>query len=1068
MAPSHSVAGFFMLRTPALPWNAVEEWSQNLSAARTLEEGGDVESAVRRDVALLRERLRTLVKRPEIRAALYIASPHLSARLDPWLDGDDSEEACRVEPAVVRYFVRMAGRATPFGLFAGTSVGGVGPRLSLGVPPAAAHVRHTRLDAEYVFNLAERVSEMPALRNAVRFQPTAAAYDVAGCLRYYEPYRSRQDRRFRLVDVEPSAYLRVALDRAREGGGATMREIAVSICSSFGDVALADAVTYVEALIDAKLLWDTSPPAVTSVDPALDLVETLSASAAGAPLAVAVRAVLSDIEATNALQPHEQLPRYERIVSRLSSLCTEVDSARVLRVDLWKPGAATTISHAVVNDVRRHLELLARISSPPRSAAMRTFVREFERRYHGSEVPLLQALDEESGIGFDADGGSTADASSLLDEIPFRPLSDRTVDWSRRTSWLFERLTDVLHLRAKELVVSSADVEALSTEPSAQLPAGFSVLATIAAASADAANRGDYRIHLRKAFGPSSAKLLGRFCGGDSELHAQVRAALKREEAADPDAIHAEVVHLPHPHAANTICRPVLRDYEIPLFSRSGAPEDRHIALSDLFVSVDCGMVVLRSARHQRRVVPHLTCAHAFRKSSVGLYRFLAGLEEQSSWSELAFTWGPFASAPYLPRVVHDRCVLALEQWTIPGEVLRGVHALPAPLAFRALQDLRARLELPRFVVAADGDNALPVDFENVLSLQSWVKAAKQAPNAVLSELFPEPNELVAGGPEGGFYHELVIPFVREHTIGGAPCNSGLHVVSTYDSRRRNYPGSRWLYVKAYCGVATADRVLASLIAPFVAAARAERAIDRWFFVRHADPRWHVRVRLRGDASRLWKEVAPRLLTRLAEAGDLIQSVAVDTYDREEERYGGDEALDIAEQIFEADSDAALAIIERYGRNVEARWRLVLCGMDALLDDFGFTLEQKKETVCACRSSLLSRFRSDQLFRQRLGERYRSLRPAIGALLGTSSRASMAGADAIRARSQAVLRPLARLRELEDAGCLGLPRVVIAESYLHMWANRLFRSATNAQELVLYDFLHRFYAGCIGRERGGR
>ena len=41
----------------------------------------------------------------------------------------------------------------------------------------------------------------------------------------------------------------------------------------------------------------------------------------------------------------------------------------------------------------------------------------------------------------------------------------------------------------------------------------------------------------------------------------------------------------------------------------------------------------------------------------------------------------------------------------------------------------------------------------------------------------------------------------------------------------------------------------------------------------------------------------------------------------------------------------------------------------------------------------------------------------------------------------------------------------LAGSYVHMHLNRLFRSAANAQEMVLYDYLARTYDSRMAREK---
>ena len=85
--------------------------------------------------------------------------------------------------------------------------------------------------------------------------------------------------------------------------------------------------------------------------------------------------------------------------------------------------------------------------------------------------------------------------------------------------------------------------------------------------------------------GPSGARLFGRFCHGDSALQSAVEEHLRAEEALDPEAIFAEIVHLPRSRDVNVAARPVLRGYEIPCLGQSGAPGDRQIPLADLTVS---------------------------------------------------------------------------------------------------------------------------------------------------------------------------------------------------------------------------------------------------------------------------------------------------------------------------------------------------------------------------------------------------------------------------------------------------------------------------------------------------
>ncbi|CAM5669462.1 hypothetical protein SANTM175S_05676 [Streptomyces antimycoticus] len=86
-------------------------------------------------------------------------------------------------------------------------------------------------------------------------------------------------------------------------------------------------------------------------------------------------------------------------------------------------------------------------------------------------------------------------------------------------------------------------------------------------------------------------------------------------------------------------------------------------------------------------------------------------------------------------------------------------------------------------------------------------------------------------------------------------------------------------------------------------------AVDRWFFIRYADPAGaHLRLRFHGDPATLHGELLPGVLDWVEQLRDLRLAGAfiIDGYEPETHRYGGHEALDAAETVFHHDSVAAL------------------------------------------------------------------------------------------------------------------------------------------------------------------
>ena len=374
-------------------------------------------------------------------------------------------------------------------------------------------------------------------------------------------------------------------------------------------------------------------------------------------------------------------------------------------------------------------------------------------------MPLAQVLDEETGIGFPAPGQARTDGAPLLAGLPLRAGAGRAESWTRRDAFLCRRLTTALAAGLDEISIDAAEADDLRGGDDLPLPEAFEVVAAIVAPSPDAVRTGAYQVLIGSVSGPSGARLLGRFCHADDDLNELVRDHLRAEERARPGCVFAEVVHLPQGRTGNILSRPVLRDYEIPYLGRSGAPASRQLPVSDLLVSVQGERVVLRSRALGREVIPRLTAAHNFALGGLGTYRFLCALQHQGVNPGVMWDWGPLRDAPFLPRVVSGQAVLSRATWNLRGSEL-AAFALPGgPRQFAAVQELRARLGLPRYVALADSDNELAADLDNVLCVEALAHQVRHRASISLLELLPGPDQLCAAGPEGRFTHQVIVPF---------------------------------------------------------------------------------------------------------------------------------------------------------------------------------------------------------------------------------------------------------------------------------------------------------------------
>jgi len=1082
-------SGFFALRTPLLPFDELLGWSEGLDAPAPLGDPAQLSEVLARDRLLLRDRLYAIFSHPAAREALFIAAPDLEEFFDIWVHEPDSKRGQRIELALVRYFLRMAGRATPFGLFAGCSVGSIADETRLVIDGQEKCRRHTRLDMDYLSVLAEELGREPALKKTLIYYPNSSLYRISRRVRYVESRFKDKRRTYHLVSVEDTDALSTTLALAQEG--ARPDQLASELVGE--DISQAEAEAYILELIDNQVLVPDLALPGSGPEPIHSLIELLSENGSTTRIAAILsetRAATTEIDASGVGVPPA---RYRDLAKALEELPAPVELPRLFQVDLVKSAPGAMLGSTVLAEIVQGVEVLHRLFGSPRMDDLTRFRDAFTERYEQQEVPLVEALDEEVGIGFPPGGTASKEATPLLNGLALPGAPAETVKWGTLDTLLLDKLAEALANQAQEISLEFPDLKAISPKELLPLPDAFAVTASVAGTDDAAISRGDFRVFLRAVSGPSGAYLLGRFCHADGWMCQQVESHLRAEEALQPDAVFAEVVHLPEGRVGNILLRPLLRDYEIPYLGRSGAAVGKQIPVTDLRVSVRNGRVCLRSVRLGRQVIPRLTSAHAFHQSSSGVYKFLGSLQTQEVAFALGWDWGALWSAPFLPRVAMGRLVLSLARWRVSKEEIKLLSTGDEATRFQSVQKWRAERKLPRWILLADGDNALPVDLDNFLCTEAFIHLIRQRIGVVVTELFPDPDQLCVRGPEGRFVHELVIPFVRkkeeshkgkdegrrmksetEIDFVSNPSSSALHPSSFIT--RRFPPGSEWLYAKLYVGTSIADQVLRDIVRPLTEELLQSGAVESWFFIRYGDPDWHLRLRLHGVPERLHSEALPALQAAAAlllEDGRLWR-MQLDTYEREVERYGGEEGVQLAERLFHIDSEAVLDIMELLetgDTGLDERWRLTLRGMHMILDDLGLDLGARHSLLNRIRKAFAMEFRADEHLIGQLGDRFRKERRDLELLLDSAQDSESPlwpGIEILQRRSEQWASTIMELKAGAQAGRLSLPLAELASSYLHMHANRLLRSAQRGQEMVIYDYLARLYESQLARGVGSR
>ncbi|MEZ5443051.1 MAG: lantibiotic dehydratase [Lysobacterales bacterium] len=1055
--PAHSAESalfvaedYLVLRTPLLPVDAL---------ARTL-------AAAPPDTEQVLAGMSELWRQPLVREAIYLASPALHDRLQQWDFSLASKKDRELAGTLHNYLMRMSTRSTPFGLCAAVSLVRVAARTQL--DPALCRLqRHTRLDSSAIATLCERLANAPALRHRLPLRSNECGHRVGQRWHYVDWLLSNGLRVYTLSSVEASAVLMAVLQAVKQRPQ-TAPELAAMICAENPEIPSTAALDFIDSLVENRLLIAQLEPRMTGMECLSAMLRILHQCGAPRPDVDALEQVqqqLADID-------HQETPigpdDYDALLQTLQPLGAELDRQRLVQVDLYRVNGGLTLSRTMAEEIARAAELSLRMGAR-RATQLDDFCRRYQARFEGRRMPLLQVLDPETGIG---DADHSTDAGDLLSGVLWLGGTESTLD-DRLESLLLSRWRSVAPDGIEEIVLSPEDVPALDAAERAAVAPSAHAMATVLAANAQALEDGDYRIVLEGVLGPSAANMLGRFAFGSPELAERLRASLAAEAQAYPDAILAEIVHLPQERMGNLACRPLLREYEIPLLGSSGAAAARQISLDDLDVEVRGNRVLLWSRRLRRQVIPRLSSAHNYTANPLGLYRFLCMLQYQGQLTGRFHFPASLERLPRLPRVRCGRVILAPARWRISAADSTQLLKAERHQVQAAMAALRQALGLPRFVGMVDGDSVQNLDLQDPFAIEALCRSLRKRRQVNLIESLCNPGSAWVGNDQQRYSHELIVP-LRKRVGTTPPSNAAPSrfdpappppVASIAVGTRDRLPGSDWLYLRLHGSPQTLDRLLAGTLAPLAEQLRQQGHCSHWFYIRYGDPDWHLRLRFQGQPPRLLGQLLPRLHACLDQlvAEQQLSRVEIGSYQRELERYGGPEGMALCEQWFAQESRriAGILLLLRGGQP-HWRWQCAAACLLGDLSDLGLCGVQQGELFEYLATGYKREFRMAQQRLASLGQKYRQTATAVqaaclGQLPADLPEALRHALEAVRDADRPLRQSLgAQLRTLAaEPGRLWGSVDQLLPSLVHMCCNRWFADRPRANEMVLYELIRR-------------
>lgn len=699
--------------------------------------------------------------------AIFLASNEL------WTEsfGNKKEIDTRIWFSLLKYFSRMKSRCTPFGLFAGVGMGTIGGISEIILNGFESFKSNTRLDMNYLCMLSEYLNSIEIIRDQLLFFPNSSLYKLWKRYRYVEFKTQNGIRKHFLSEIEFNEIIETVLTLSEKG---ILRIKLIKNLINLGFEEL-EATEFINELIDSQIIVSDLDIQLTSDDMLMSMIDKLDTLKNKTSHLMVLKLIKEKLSLLDSMKLGTRNEIYSGIEEEIKKLNINYSKKYLFQSDTFVQPMQnkSSLSIADVNSIKEGIAVLNKLFSPIEDKEeillLKQFTEKFYARYEEEEIPLVEALDSDIGIGFgDWFSGSIDNNNSLIEGIfqIGKNQQKNEYELNKKTeALLFQKYIECINEDKYELILTDNDIDSFSEEWK-DLPPTLSAIIEVI-------NVGDFNrpsfINLLGLGTSSAANYLGRFCYLSDSLNSHVKEIIEKESSLveSNNTLIAEIIHLPESRIGNVLFRPGHRLYEIPYLARPSVEQEKTISINDLMISVPFGKYIqLRSIKHNKIVIPRLTSAHNFTQKALPIYHFLGLLQFQGLRATFLFNWGTtLDKKKFLPRVIYKNIVLSPAQWTISDNDLTNMPRVTDSKFMDWALEFKKSRGIANKVLLPNKDNKLLIDFDDPELVRLLFHFSKGKGFVLEESCFTDStyvNSLVKNN-DGTFYtNQVIVSFYKE------------------------------------------------------------------------------------------------------------------------------------------------------------------------------------------------------------------------------------------------------------------------------------------------------------------
>lgn len=360
-------------------------------------------------------KIRLISKSPAFMEAVYVASPELYASVKKMSESTqvaEDKKSNKIFTSILKYLTRATFRATPFGLFAGCTLGNFKYESNETTFQRTDKTgRSVKLDMEFLSNLIMEIEQSNDIKTSLNYFANNSWFKKGANVRFLEYIIINKRKFFNVSQVQYNRYLKKIL--ALSAKGASFLSLIKYLMQSGFDES--ESEQFILELISCKLLISDIGLDITTDMNFCKLLNTLEQKKYDRTKLDYLNKIQLNLEVLNASLIGENFECYENINNEITNLNLTFTSTNVFHVDLKIKNEIAELPALLSSDIDEAVDILYSLVGKNRSHFLEDFKQKFKDKFQNKRVPLLEALDPEMGINVGA--FNTQPAEALIDQF---------------------------------------------------------------------------------------------------------------------------------------------------------------------------------------------------------------------------------------------------------------------------------------------------------------------------------------------------------------------------------------------------------------------------------------------------------------------------------------------------------------------------------------------------------------------------------------------------------------------------------------------------------------------------